>query len=1260
MVEAQLYSVDDVNHVNQSSVDSTQPSDAPQVDEGIHISNRSIDDQTGHALQGNEQSGDRSHTSEIEHWPSLLASPDVFLSEFSQQAVPHDEGIQLSDYERTTTDASLLGNRLSLQNGTSDASSPWRSLSQPLTAQAAEASTPLSELDALSFQLAPTYVAPQAFQTAPTDFTAASDSLDSVQDIVSFIQQASPPSHSRYSVLSDSSGRSTEEEAVTDDETVILNPRTVQAISDLDEDQAHQTNQLSDDSKQIDPQLLQPLEETLDELYRFAQQVEQEQLEQLEHGDGLTPLEVTPSTDLQPNEPVQLPNNGLPIDSDSVDIDVNDPDAPLDSVPVLDGSQLEEPFTEETIPDALLEGTPLEDNQREELQILPSSPPSDPEVAEPEAAEPAPDAPLTNGEQGDVIELTSDRQIYDTQRRVFIAEGNVEMLVRGGILNADRVQVNLPNRIAVAEGDIFFTRGEQVLRGDRIEYNLVSEQGTVIEARGEIFLPGVSSDLQTTRTRTEADARSDAPPLSTELARDQPPLETASSAGGVTLGASVGSQGGLGGGAGGGEVRQLRFEANTIDFFPGGWEATNVRITNDPFSPPELELRTSRATFRRLSPTRSELITQRPRLVFDQGLAVPLFRRRFIFDENRRNAALVQFGFDEDDRGGLFIEREFEILTNPIARFSIRPQFFAQRAFDREDDDDGGDFSFADAFGLIANLDVTIDQRTSIDSRLELTSFDLSDFEDEGRGSVRVNRTVLPIRPPFSNQSRFHTLTAEYSFRDRLFNGTLGFQTVQETYGLVLTSPTIRLTRDDQFGQGLDLTYQAAIQRIDANVAGDRRLDLLGDPPFDDVRTTLTRYQAAAQLRRNFIVWRGVPLPATPEEGLRYTPNPVVPFIALIPRVQGIASFYSSGDSQPILTGEIRLQGQFGHFSRPYLDYLGFSFSYRRSTEGSESPFTFDRLNDREVITGSLTAQLFGPFRAGIRTSISLDEDEEFDNSFFLEYSRRTYGIILSYNPDREIGSLGFRLSDFTYTGIPEPFDGAEPDPASSDDDPADSAPDSNETTDSDDTLPTETESQSPESSTTDSLPAEPESQPPESGTIDIVPVDEPESERFAPNPDSAPFDSDPLDFEQPEEGSESDDLDPTSNSPSSRSVDTPDGFELAPLETNPFPNLESLEIELRNEQQAEFASANSTRPSRQSKRRPSPSPIPDWANALADEAGIEFDSEEWNLTSQAFESNNGRSPESAFVDESLSARFTVRQPVTAYQHAPIPVWPGL
>ncbi len=60
--------------------------------------------------------------------------------------------------------------------------------------------------------------------------------------------------------------------------------------------------------------------------------------------------------------------------------------------------------------------------------------------------------PINPEKPPQVVELTADRQDYDEQQQIFTAEGKVLMRYQGGLLDADRLQVNLNNRIAIAEG----------------------------------------------------------------------------------------------------------------------------------------------------------------------------------------------------------------------------------------------------------------------------------------------------------------------------------------------------------------------------------------------------------------------------------------------------------------------------------------------------------------------------------------------------------------------------------------------------------------------------------------------------------------------------------------------------------------------------------------------------------------------------------------------------------------------------------------
>ncbi|MBW4664146.1 MAG: DUF3769 domain-containing protein [Chroococcus sp. CMT-3BRIN-NPC107] len=609
-----------------------------------------------------------------------------------------------------------------------------------------------------------------------------------------------------------------------------------------------------------------------------------------------------------------------------------------------------------------------------------------------------------------IVELNADRQEYDEQRQIVTAEGNVILRLNGGVIDANSLQVNLSNRIAVGQGNVAVTRGEQVLRGERFTYNFVQNTGELLNASGEIFIPSASQDLSVNLATDVSAGGVRANPPSDRITANQPRQDVTSTGG---IGVSVGGSGNINNIAlpqKGGEVRRLSFQAQQVQFYPEGWQAQNVRITNDPFAPPELELRADTVTLVRETPQRDRIVTSRQRLVFDQGLSIPIPKDETVIDRSERDVTpgLFQVGLDSDERGGVFIERSFSPINSEQVQLTVTPQFFTQAAVLES----GGNVLDPDLYGLRSKLQVNLGERTQARGRASITSLDFSQLEDNLRASLRLSQSI-------GDAARPHILTAEYSYRDRLFNGSLGYQTVQSSLGGVLTSPVIALGNT-----GVALSYQGGAQLINAE---SDRADLLEDEDSD--RISLSRLQGSIAFNRGFSLWRGQAIASTPTEGLRYTPAPVIPYVSLFTGLKGVSSFYSSGDSQNTITGTIGIQGQFGHFSRRFFDYTGFNVSFSQDIRSGLSPFLFDRSVDNKVLDLSLVQQIYGPFRFGIQASLNLDTGENISTDYVLEYSRRTYGVALRYNPVLALGSLSLRISDFNWSGGSNLFSDSEVQP---------------------------------------------------------------------------------------------------------------------------------------------------------------------------------------------------------------------------------------
>ncbi len=646
-----------------------------------------------------------------------------------------------------------------------------------------------------------------------------------------------------------------------------------------------------------------------------------------------------------------------------------------------------------------LETAPLNrpETEVQETEVENAEPPVDQPTEPPVQIEIEADPELTPVEFAAQLRLTADYQEYDPDAQIVVARGNVLLRLNDAIIEADELWVNLVNRYVLAEGNVLLTRGAQIIRGTQAEYSFIQQAGVISNAVGTLYLPGISEDLRSPFEGPSSNVRRAYDPIGR-----RPDLQV-DSEGSIQITTSPNAQpiGGRGG-----ELRQLRFETDELAFDVEGWRAEDVRITNDPFSPPELELRTEYLVLRNISPTQDELLFKRPRLVFDQGFALPLLRSRIILnrgqiDPEDLNPVPTSGGIDGGDRGGLYLGFKVPVVRNSKVRLFVTPQFFVTRALG---DQSSTPFDL-DNFGVTADLRAQLTPRTTLNGSVDITSLNLTDIAE----NLRVNLLAM-------QQINDHRLALEYSYRDRLFNGTSGFQDVQSSLGLVLLSPNILLGDN-----GPLLTYQAGAQIVDAR---SDRADLLAASGSDTGRLTLGRYQGSAALRQSFNLWRGEPAPPTQSAGLRFTPEPIVPYLNFNAGLRATGTYYTSGDSQNSIIAEVGLEGQVGHLVRSFGDYTRFNISYAQSLSGgATSPFLFDRNVDRNILSFGLTQQVYGPFLVGFQSALSLTRNSDISTIYTLEYSRRTYGILLRYDAAQSAGSIGFRLSGFSWIGDTNPFD---------------------------------------------------------------------------------------------------------------------------------------------------------------------------------------------------------------------------------------------
>jgi Protein of unknown function (DUF3769) len=596
------------------------------------------------------------------------------------------------------------------------------------------------------------------------------------------------------------------------------------------------------------------------------------------------------------------------------------------------------------------------------------------------------------------VELRAQEQAYNEQSQTITASGNVIMRYRSSLLKADQLEVDLQSRKAIATGKVTLQRGNQILRGDRFEYDFGNDRGLITDASGEVYRPSLGQDVSIpTSSRVQRSGEFADPPLNEKLQNGQPVRQIIRRG---TTGATIGTERPIDPQEPvppKGTFTRLRYRAEKLEFDGKIISGSNVRITNDPFSPPQLEVRADRAAFRNVGPDVDEVTAVNPRLTIEQGFEVPLVRDQFSISKRGQDLNPFGVGYDGDERGGVYLERNFELFSTDNLRWSLSPQYYLQRVIAKDQ------LLSLNSIGFKTNVEADLTPDTTIRGDLSITGLDPASIGNNLRSKISLNQNINLL-------SGKHLLSLESIYRERVFNGTLGFQDVQSSLGATLTSPKIALG-----GTGITLDYQASFKLL--NAATDRVG--LG---ASDGRVTLGRYELTGNLNKSFRLWEGEGPPVDDRSTYNYSPVPVVPYLQLNTGLNLRTNGYSNGENQSLYGFNVSLQGQVGHFVAPAFDYTGFNIGYSQNFLGGSSPFLFDRVLDNRVITAGINQQLFGPVRVGLQTSINVDNGRAISTDYYVEYSRRTFSILLRYNPALQLGSVGFKLNDLDWNGPADPF----------------------------------------------------------------------------------------------------------------------------------------------------------------------------------------------------------------------------------------------
>jgi hypothetical protein len=299
-----------------------------------------------------------------------------------------------------------------------------------------------------------------------------------------------------------------------------------------------------------------------------------------------------------------------------------------------------------------------------------------------------------------------------------------------------------------------------------------------------------------------------------------------------------------------------------------------------------------------------------------------------------------------------------------------------------------------------------------------LSTFNPDNFRAGTRSNVQFG---TPLELPGHRSSRALLFG---SYRERVYNGSLGLQTVVYSYGAEAEGQLLLNTRKDPEAAPPSTPYFTPVSLNWQALSGNYQAALFETDTLDTQWRSLVRGGVSSSLR----LWEdrdgGDPDPLV---RLRHAAEPVIPGLGLDFGINASSAFYQDGARQNSLTLAAGPSFTLGRFEKPFFDYTRFSASLAGTFLDGASPFGFDRTVDLRTVSFSAAQQLYGPLVLEAGATFNIDNDSPFygDVSYSyveLKLQQRAYELGIFYSPYDGIGGIRIRLNDFDFNGGGTPF----------------------------------------------------------------------------------------------------------------------------------------------------------------------------------------------------------------------------------------------
>jgi hypothetical protein len=471
-----------------------------------------------------------------------------------------------------------------------------------------------------------------------------------------------------------------------------------------------------------------------------------------------------------------------------------------------------------------------------------------------------------------------------------------------------------------------------------------------------------------------------------------------------------------------GTLTRLRFQAARAVLTAEGWRADRASFTNDPFTPAQSWMDADDVLAVQDKNGDTVITSRRNRLILEDRLPINVTSRTRIRKEQEVQNLWV-LGVDNEDRDGFYVGRRLKpIGIGQRGTLQLEPQFLLQRAYEGTTssyplpgqsagaDPQSQPSTLGDLFGLEARLQAPL-FGFDADLNLDISTFEPANFAN---GTRSWGELVRPLKLPLLGTVKSRIFGA---YRFRIWNGTLGEQDVYSAYGTSIEQrgelPPVGNFSNSYF-------WRLGIGNYQSN-------EFFENGGESQNFAQLWRGNAFGAINSSLTLWRGKPLPSTPEGALRYSPVPIVPGLTFNTNISASLAYFGDGTRQNVfsLSGGPTLT--LGHFSRSFLDYTQLTITGGISLRDGLSPFAFDAAVDLGTVGIGLTQQLVGPLvlngGIGLNVDASSPNYGEITGSYVeLRWQRRSYAFSVYYSPYEGIGGVRVQLNDFGFKGTGVPF----------------------------------------------------------------------------------------------------------------------------------------------------------------------------------------------------------------------------------------------